>query len=446
MSCNKQTAEKTFADLLIKNITLIDGTGNSELYNQNIYIKEGRILKIDTLTNYSTTDTIIDGSGKYLIPGLFDNHIHLSQDYERRLKQFIHFGVTNVFIPGGSKSPYTTLQLIDSLENHNLITAPKIWYTSPSVTMENAHPAKTQPETNWDDGENIYFLKDGSSIPKIVSDAKANGAIGIKVIIEDGPAPPLIKRIDTLLIRKLADEAHVNNLILVSHVSDMEEVRMSVENGVDAIMHGATDLDWEADFDLLMKIRSKNISWVSTLNMGYGFIDYPLHPEWLDSKEWEVFDIEREDLKAQQDRAKQAAIGILKGYFKMEPEDWENHRNKTLAKINKLDSLGINIVIGTDTGTPAYNVSGLGAHEEMQHHQKGGMNSLRIIKCATHNAAKMLGVQDDYGTIETGKYGNMIILNESPLEDISNTLTIDIVIKNGDVQERITNANNVYKK
>src|SRR5210317_93188 len=86
LACNKQTEENTSADMLIKNITLIDGTGNSELYNQNIYIKEGRILKIDTLSNYTLADTIIDGSGKYLIPGLFDNHIHLSKDPIRRLK------------------------------------------------------------------------------------------------------------------------------------------------------------------------------------------------------------------------------------------------------------------------------------------------------------------------------------------------------------------------
>ncbi len=77
----------------------------------------------------------------------------------------------------------------------------------------------------------------------------------------------------------------------------------------------------------------------------------------------------------------------------------------------------------------------------MQHYQKGGMNPLRIIKCATLNAAIMLGVQEDYGTIEVGKHGNMVVLHENPLEDISNTLSIDVVIKNGEVQERITNAN-----
>ena len=447
MSCNRQPSENNSVDMLIKNITLIDGTGNSELYNQNIYIKEGRILKIDTLSNYTLADTIIDGSGKYLIPGLFDNHIHLSKDPTRLLKQFIHFGITNAFIPGGSQTPYTTLRLIDSLENHNLITAPKIWYTSPYVTIENAHPMKTAPETKWVEGENVYILRDGSAIPKIISDAKTNGAIGIKVEIEDGPMPPFIERIDPVLVRKIAEEAHANNLMLTSHISDMEEVRLSVENGVDAILHFVgRPIDWENDLDIIMKIKEKNISWVTTLNMGYVLIDYPLHPEWLDTKEWAVFDIEREELKAQQDQHKQMAIGILKGYFNMEPEEWIKQTPQAFSDVNKLDSLGINIVLGTDPGSPnGYNITGLNTHEEMQHYQKGGMNPLRIIKCATLNGAKMLGVQEDYGTIETGKFGNMIILNENPLDDISNTLSIDVVIKNGEIQERITNANNGYK-
>jgi len=444
MSCNKQTAENTFADMLIKNITLIDGTGNSELYNQNIYIKEGRILKIDTLSNYTLADTIIDGSGKYLIPGLFDNHIHLSKDPIRRLKQFIHFGITNVFVPGSSAAPYATLKQLDSLERNNLITAPKFWYTSPYVTLENAHPAKTQPETKWVDGENIYFLKDGSSIPKIISDAKANGAIGIKIDIEDGPEPPFIERIDSALIRRVADEAHANNLMLVSHVSDMEEVRLSVENGVDAIMHSPyPSFDWDKDMELIERIKKDSIYLVTTGNMRAG-IDYPLHPEKLESEHWNVFDKELESINETLEKDKEIAKMTITKFFGLELDTYEQYIDyPNEGNFRKLDSMGINIVVGTDVGTPIYNVPGLGVHEELQLYQNGGMDPIRIIKCASLNAATMLGVQDNYGTIETGKYGNMVILNKNPLEDISNTLSIDVVIKNGEIQERITNANKV---
>ena len=260
--------------------------------------------------------------------------------------------------------------------------------------------------------------------------------------IEDGPFPPLIEHMDTALIRKIAEEAHANNLMLASHISDLEEVRLSVEHGVDALMHFVdAPIDWENDLDLLMKIKEKNISWVTTLNMG-NFLTYPLHPEWLETKEWEIFEVEREELKANLEHAKQMAIGIITGYFNMELEEWENHVSPSFNDVNRLDSLGINIVLGTDPGSIAgFNITGLNVHEEMQHYQKGGMNPLRIIKCATLNAAIMLGVQEDYGTLEAGKYANMVILSENPLEDISNTLSIDVVIKNGEFQERMRKAN-----
>jgi len=447
MSCNKQTVENTSVDMLIKNITLIDGTGNSELYNQNIYLKEGRIVKIDTLTQYTSADTIIDGSEKYIIPGLFDNHFHLYQDstnHTRMLRQLIHFGVTNVFMPGGSQAPYTTLQLLDSLETNNLITAPKMWYTSPYVTIENAHPVKTAPKVNWIEGVNVYFLRDGSSIPKIVSDAKANGAIGIKIDIEDGPQPPFVERVDSVLIHKLAEETHANNLMLVSHVSDIEELRLSVENGVDAIMHSIyPPLDLVKDKTLIDRIKKDSIYMVTTGNMRAG-IDYPLHPERLDSEHWKVFDKELKSIKENLNRDQEIAKMTIKKFFRLDPENYEQFIDYPGEEMfRKLDSIGVFIVVGTDAGTPNYNIQGLSVHDEMQLYQNGGMDPIRIIKCASLNAAIMLGVQENYGTIETGKFGNMVILNKNPLEDISNTLTIDVVIKNGEIQERITNANKV---
>ncbi len=349
ISCKGQTSENIPADLLIKNITLIDGTGSSARYNQNIYIREGRIVQIDTLTNYSAADAVVDGTGKYLIPGLFDNHYHLhrdSADHPRMLKQLIHFGVTNVFIPGGSQVPYPTLLRIDSLETNNLVTSPKIWYTSPYVTLEGAHPMKTAPHIKWRNGINVYILKDSSTIPKIISDAKANGAIGIKIEIEDGPFPPFVERMDTALIRKISEQAHANNLLLASHISDMEEVRLSVEHGVDAIMHFVdAPIDWENDLDLFMEIKEKNISWVTTLNIG-NFLYYPFHPEWLDTKEWEVFDIEREELRANQEQTKQLAINIITGYLNMDLEEWENHVSPRFNDVHKLDSLGKTLYLG----------------------------------------------------------------------------------------------------
>lgn len=107
-----------------------------------------------------------------------------------------------------------------------------------------------------------------------------------------------------------------------------------------------------------------------------------------------------------------------------------------VSDIKTLYENGVNLVLGTDTGND-YNFHGYSLHEEMQLLEMGGMQPYDIIKMGTHNAAKMLDVQDRLGTIETGKIADMILLDKNPLESISNTLSINTVIKNGVIQKRI---------
>ncbi len=76
-------------------------------------------------------------------------------------------------------------------------------------------------------------------------------------------------------------------------------------------------------------------------------------------------------------------------------------------------------------------------HEEMQLLELGGMEQFDIIKMGTMNAAKMMSAQDSLGSIEVGKIANLVLLDKNPLEGISNTLSINSVIKRGVIQKRI---------
>ena len=104
--------------------------------------------------------------------------------------------------------------------------------------------------------------------------------------------------------------------------------------------------------------------------------------------------------------------------------------------LNALQKDNINVALGTDTGND-FILPGISLHEEMQIMELGGFEPLDIIKMATHNAAKMLKQLDSLGTIEEGKYADMILLDRNPLDSISNTLSINRVIKNGYIQKRM---------
>ena len=101
LGCSSETSKEN-VDLVISNINLIDGTGSPLAEHANIYIHDGRVKKINFGNQEFQADTIVDGTGKFMIPGLFDNHFHLGSEYNRRLKIMVHFGITNVFAVGGT--------------------------------------------------------------------------------------------------------------------------------------------------------------------------------------------------------------------------------------------------------------------------------------------------------------------------------------------------------
>ena len=442
--CSSDKSEEKF-ELIVSDINLIDGTGRPLVEHANVYVNDGRIVKIDSGKQKFPSDSVIDGTDKFLIPGLFDNHFHLgSGDYERRLKLMVHFGITNVFSVGGTHHTYPNMKRLDSLEQVNSMISPIIKYSSPFLTIPGGHPREGQ--TGQDEGINIYHLTSADQIPAIAKEAKENGAIAIKLMIEDGPEPPFIERIKPEWIQLIREEADKYNLLLVTHISDPLEFKLSVENGADAIMHSPyPPLDFEKDSSLINRILKDSIYLVTTGNMRAG-IDYPLHLERLKSPYLSVFDEELASINETLETDKQIAEMTITQYFGLDLDTYEKYiEYPKESNFRKLDSIGVNVIVGTDAGNPKYNLPGLSVHEEMQLYQHGGMQPIRIIKCATLNAAKMLRIDQDYGSIEEGKFANFIILKNNPLEDISNTLTIESIYKRGNKQLRITNANNGYK-
>lgn len=443
-ACSKNKSE-TF-DLIISNINLIDGTGNPIKNNTNVLIQGEKIVAIREDISQVKAKKTIEGKGKYLIPGLFDAHFHFlydTQSNERSLNQLIHFGVTSILVPGGFLGSYENLKKLDSLESNERITSPHIYYTSLITTIQGAHPMKTYGASLYKDGLTVHIIKNKDHITHIVNEAKANGAIALKLMVEDGPLPPFVSRISSEYIESMALEGRKQDIPLFTHVNDMEEVKLSVNNGTKSLMHFiGVNIDWERDLETIDKINKDSISWVTTIMVGKAIL-YPLNKQWMKSEHWSVFG--KDELEILQDSdgelANQSRM-ILKAFVGNENISMEELLLPALKDINRLNALGVNIVTGTDVGGKSYILPGLSVHEEMQLLQLGGMNPLDIIRSTSRNAAFMLGILDDYGTVESGKYADLVILENNPLVDISNTLSIVDVIKNGKIQVRIeTNAN-----
>lgn len=422
-------------DLLISNVNLIDGTGNAIQKEVSVGLTNGKIMAIGK-GSIGMGKEMIDGTEKYLIPGLFDCHIHTS-DYERDFPIYVHYGVTSVFVTGGSLCTDEYYAEMRQRGNQDSIPAPHVFHTSQHFSMEGRHPVKTY-KGNWVDGETVFLLKDTLQIEELVKSVSKNPIVGIKLTIEDGPHPPMVERMPQAFINKVQEEATKNGTDVFAHVSDNVELEMALDAGIQNFVHWTgIDIDFQKDTLLLKKLYAIEPSFITTLTIDKGFL-YPLFPEWVEAVRQEgIFD--EADLAKANDSGYIARsndnIKFWRYYLQKEDIGLTDIASFQVDDIKKLQKKAINFALGTDTGT--FVLPGYSLHEEMLLFELGGMDRMEIIKMATLNAAKMMKAQDSLGSIEIGKMADMVLLDNNPLENIENTLHIHTVIKNGVVQKRL---------
>jgi len=426
--------EKPIYDLIITNVNLIDGTGSSMQESMNVYVKKNKIVAINN-EQINQKENVIDGRGKYLIPGLFDCHVH-TEDYEKDFPRFMHYGVTSVFITGGSKCTNDYYAEMRFRGNQDSIPAPRVFHTSQHFTIKGRHPVKTYPSPLWRDGESIFYLTDTIQIEELVKQVVQHPIQGIKLTIEEGPTPPRVERIPQEFVNKVQKEAAKNVTEVFAHVSDNIELEMALDAGIQNIVHWTgVDINFEKDTVLLEKIYKIRPNWITTLMIDKGFI-YPLHSEWIERiREENIYDEERLNLAYDSGYIARAGmyLDFMKEYLQNDNLTIKDVAKYQVEQIMKLQENGITFALGTDIST--FVLPGYGLHEEMELFQMGGMNPIDIIKMGTHNAALMMHAQDSLGTIETGKLADMILLDKNPLEDIKNTMALCQVFKNGKPQK-----------
>jgi len=436
-------------DLVISNINVIDGTGSPMQSGKSVVVKDGRILAIvSVLTDSIQPTKVIDGTGKFLIPGLIDAHVHLAgagygeytkKNFPETLNQLLHFGVTSILIPGGSRGTYENVRELKSKEMDSGWVSPRIHYTSLICTPPGGHPAKTYGSSFYVDKQSIYFIEDSADVAVAAKEAREQGAFGIKIILEDGPMPPLVERMSADLINYFSQLGDEYDLPVLAHVSDMEEVRLGVENEVDAFMHFAgVQIDWDQDQQVIDRIAARQLPWVTTLMIEKSFL-YPLYPNWLESERivqnypQELIDGLRERLPELEKESRT----VFEMFLGTDSVTYKQAMQKSCFDIKRLHDEEVKLVLGTDVGGRPFIFPGYAAHEEMSIYEMAGIPPLEIIKIATQNGAEFLTRGDELGTLEPGKLADMIILNSDPLEAIQNTLAIDKVFKAGLEQKRL---------
>jgi len=429
-ACSAQSASPP---LIIHNVTIIDTTGGPIQSHRTVSVRDGRIEEIvdsSMGTSRKRPGIHVNGTGKFLIPGLWDMHVHMvfgdwfPRGKEITLPLFVANGITGVRDMGGELE---TLQQWRKEINAGTLVGPRMWISGPMLDG---------PQPRFPSSIAIKTPEDGR---RVVDDLKRRGADFIKL-------QSLIPREAVFAI---ADEAHKQNITFVGHVPDAVRASEASNAGQKSFEHligvfeGSSPLE-----DGFLKGPKGPGKFLSTYDPARAAALFALLAK---NQTWQCPTLVWErggNLIEETDFAHDPRAKYVPAYWKdvtwkrftdqimheFNTDDSATRRRfveKELEVVNAMHHAGIPFLAGTDTPPGVYVFPGFSLHEELQRFVAAGFTPMEALQTATLNPAKFLGMEDRLGTIEKGKLADLVLLDANPLDDIRNTQRIAGVIVNG---------------
>jgi imidazolonepropionase-like amidohydrolase len=243
----------------------------------------------------------------------------------------------------------------------------------------------------------------------------------IKIWVDDfwGQYPKMPPEIYQAII----DEAHKNGLRVAAHLYHLDDARALVADGVDVIAHSIRD--GEVDNALLSAMKNHHVAYIPTLSLDDFAFAYGGSPAWISDPFFRAAldPAVLETITSPGYKAKTRANKVAALEAAALPV--------AITNLKKIYDAGILVTLGTDSGATPVRVQGFAEHMELVLMVQAGLTPLQAISVATKNAAQLLRIADDYGTLEPGKKANFIVLERDSTQDIRNTQTIRAVWKNG---------------
>jgi imidazolonepropionase-like amidohydrolase len=407
--------------IAIRGVTLIDGTGRAPVAGATVVIDGNRIKEAGRNVEVPAGARTVDGSGKFLIPGLIDAHIHLrggrgasrsaadqERDGVRALHSYIYAGVTTVF-DAGNRPEY--IMDLRSKERAGSIVGPRIFATGGTVASPNGHGGPYNVEA-WPGDRQLLdqHLATKPDLAKIGQDEHGWGT------------RPQINQLPDDLLEKIIRYYHSKGVRIIIHISNEHNAIEAIYAGADTLAHPIIQAPMSDQYVNMMRV--KHVPTISTLTIGENYSRLADHPEFLDQPLYrETLEPEERQRLKTEESATQKENRWAAWMKVMTPVAQDN--------MKRLNDVGKDIVAaGTDQS------SGPALHRELELLVGGGISPADTIVIATRNAARALGKLDELGTIEAGKLADVVLLKADPTRDINNAKLVDMVIKNGAIVDR----------
>lgn len=434
--------------VLVRNVTVVDVENKKLLPARDVLVNNGIIRELGKGLAAPPSARIVDGSGRYLMPGLVDAHVHFFQsggiytrpdaidlrktkpyeaeirwvhdNMESFLRRYTGAGITSVVDVGATAR---FLKQRDTFRTKSY--APSVYMTGPLLTTY--EPPVFQ---KLGDDEPFYLMKTADEARSYVQKQLPYKPDFIKIwYIVTGRNKDSAARSHLPLVQAAIDEAHKAGLRVAVHATELITAKLAVQAGADFLVHSVEDEPVDAAFVQLLKTRKTvlcpTLVVAGNYSKAFGQEYKPTaedfrhaHPTPLNS----LF-----DLQAVKD------TGLVKAYKAyVQRSRQANVREDSLRSSNlkTLVDAGVIVATGTDAGNiGTQHVSSY--FDELRWMKQSGMDGWQLLQASTVNGAKAAGREAEFGAVKKGLRADLLLLQKNPVDDLANWQTIELVINRG---------------
>lgn len=422
------------SDFLIRNITVIDVKTGSELARRSVWIHNGQIAGVSEHPAAPAAAVVVNGNGKYLIPGLWDMHVHLWYK-EHQFPLYLANGVTGVRDMGSDLSWVNHWR--DQMKAGKLL-GPRIQTCGPPVDGRVSGDSKlpvlvvrtpNDARQTFDrlDNMDVDFIKVLSNVPRDAYFALVERARKWYIPVA-GHIPESVSLMEAIDARQKSAE-HMTGVLLAcsKHEDNLRQRLLLAMEAQDAGSYEKVRTEILRSYDgkkaeeLFERMARFDTREVPTLVM----LRREMFPdtEVLKNPHLKLISPEIRKAWAAPGEAEEAIADATRALMAAQYA-------KLCELLVQMKRAGVKIMAGTDTGDP-YTYPGYDLHHELELLVAAGLTPLEALRSATIEPAAYMGVEDSTGSIEKGMAADLVLLDADPLADIRNTTRIDGVFVDG---------------
>lgn len=423
-SCNADRGATSGDVLVLKGFTLIDGTGAPTVPDSAMIINDGRISWVGPTDQLKPPSGVepVDLTGKYVMPGLIDLHVHLgnvkdmvqdgafysADSVNEELGRHASYGVTTVVSMGTDNDQIFALR---DAQRRGRPEVARVYTAGQGLVYAGGYGGL--PGLN-------QLVSTPAEAEAAVDAQAAKGVDIIKFWLDDelGSMPKMPPEISEAIIRA----AHRNNQRVVAHVFYLEDAQRIVDQGIDGLAHAVRDKPVDDRLIATMKERgvwqlAETLSREASM-FAYGerapFLDDPFFRHGASPRSLEILG----------DPQRQATVAAHPHFH-----DYPQFLEMAQRNLVTLARAGVNYGFGTDAGPPG-RFAGYFAHWELALMVESGFTPAQAIATATGRAAQFLG-SNELGLIQPNRWADLLVLNADPTADIKNSRNIHSVYVGG---------------